>query len=208
MVAYASRTQEQWQLCGQKRTFALSKIGKLRKYLDPDSTHKLIQAFVISRLDHCNSLLHGLPQKDINKLQRIQNMAARLISLTKKRDHITPILRDQLHWLPIEERIQFKILLLTYKAFHGIAPPYLSELISLYIPPRGLRSETFAFRISRINDHLQIVRSRTKTYGERAFAVAAPILWNALPEQIRKSPTLAQFKSQLKTHLYRIAFLV
>ena len=184
-------------------TFALSKIGKLRKYLDPDSTHKLIQAFVISRLDHCNSLLYGLPQKDINKLQRVQNMAARLISLTKKRDHITPILRDQLHWLPIEERIHFKILLLTYKAFHGIAPPYLSQLISPYIPPRGLRAGNV-----RPNDHLQIVCSRTKTYGERAFAVAAPMLWNALPDQIRKSPTLAQFKSQLKTHLYRIAFHV
>ena len=184
-------------------TFALSRIGKLRKYLDPDSTHKLIQAFVISRLDNCNSLLYGLPQKDINKLQRIQNMAARLIFLTKKRDHITPILRDQLHWLPIEQRIHFKILLLTYKAFHGIAPSYLSDLISPYIPSRGLRAGNV-----RPEDHLQVVRSRTKTYGERAFAFAAPILWNALPEHIRKSSSVAQFKGQLKFHLFQIAFHV
>ena len=78
-------------------TFALSKIGKLRKCLDPASTHKRVQAFVIGRLDNCNSLLYGLAQKDIDKLQRIQNMAARLISLTRKFDHITPILRDNLH---------------------------------------------------------------------------------------------------------------
>lgn len=184
-------------------TFALSKIGKLRKYLDPDTTHKLIQAFVICRLDNCNSLLYGLPQKDINKLHRIQNMAARLIFLTKKRDHITPILRDQLHWLPVEQRIHFKIILLTYKVFHGIAPAYLSALISPYTPSRGLRAGNV-----RPEGNLQIVRSRTKTYGERAFAFAAPVLWNALPEHIRKSPTVAQFKAQLKTHLFKNAFHV
>ena len=155
-------------LC-RSATFALSKIGKLRKYLDPVSTQKLIQAFVISRLDNCNSLLYGLSAKDICKIQRVQNMAARLISLTKKRDHITPILRDQLHWLPVDQRIQFKILLLTYKAFHGVAPSYLKDLITLYVPPRGLRAGNV-----RPAGNLISVSSRTKTYGERAFAVAAP----------------------------------
>jgi hypothetical protein len=189
-------------LC-RSATFALSKIGKLRKYLDPVSTQKLIQAFVISRLDNCNSLLYGLSSKDICKLQRIQNMAARLIFLTKKRDHITPILRDQLHWLPIDQRIHFKILLLTYKAFHGVAPSYLKDLISLYVPPRVLRAGNV-----RPVGNLVTVSSRTKTYGERAFVVAAPTLWNAIPIHIRNSPTVAQFKAQLKTHLFKAAFLV
>ena len=184
-------------------TFALSKIGKLRKYLDPVSTQKLIQAFVISRLDNCNSLLYGLSAKDIGKIQRVQNMAARLISHTKKRDHITPILRDQLHWLPVDQRIQFKILLLTYKAFHGVAPSYLKDLITLYVPPRGLRAGNV-----RPAGNLVSVSSRTKTYGERAFAVAAPTLWNAVPIYIRNSPTVAQFKAQLKTYLFNAAFLV
>ena len=124
-------------LC-RSATFALSKIGKLRKYLDPVSTQKLIQAFVISRLDNCNSLLYGLSAKDICKIQRVQNMAAHLITLTKKRDHITPILRDQLHSLPVDQIIQFKILLLTYKAFHGVAPSYLKDLITLYVPYRSI----------------------------------------------------------------------
>ena len=165
-------------------TFGLSRIGKLRRYLDQATTQKLIQAFVISRLDHYKSLLYGLPQKDINKLQRIQNMAARLISLTKKRDHITPILRDKLHWLPVDHWIIFKIILLTYKVLHGIAPQYLSELLHLYVPSRALRAGTV-----RPRNNLQIVRSRIKTYGDRTFAVAAPILWNALPEYIRQKIT-------------------
>ena len=119
-------------------------------------------------------------------------------------DHITPILRDTLHWLPVEQRIHFKILLLTYKAFHGIAPSYLSELISVYTPPRtGLRTGNV-----RPENQLQVVSARTKTYGERAFAVAAPLLWNALPDHIRKSPSVAQFKSDLKTHLFTVAFNV
>ena len=130
-------------------------------------------------------------------------MAARLISLTKKRDHITPILRDQLHWLPVDQRIQFKILLLTYKAFHGVAPSYLKDLITLYVPPRGLRAGNV-----RPAGNLISVSSRTKTYGERAFAVAAPTLWNAVPIHIRNSPTVAQFKAQLKTYLFNAAFLV
>ena len=130
-------------------------------------------------------------------------MAARLIFLTKKRDHITPILRDQLHWLPVQQRIQFKILLLTYKAFHGVAPSYLIDLISVYVPSRTLRAGNV-----RPEGNLVCVSSRTKTYGERAFVVAAPTLWNAVPIVIRNSPSVAQFKAQLKTHLFKIAFLV
>ena len=150
---HLNMTQHVNNLC-RGATFALSNIGKLRKYLDPDSTQKLIQAFVISRIDNCNSLLYGLPQKDISKIQRIQNMAARLIFLTKKRDHITPILRDHLHWLPVEKRIHFKIHLITYKAFHSIAPLYLSDLISKYAPSRSLRAGNV-----RPDDLLQTVRS-------------------------------------------------
>ena len=113
-------------------------------------------------------------------------MAARLIFLTKKRDHITFILRDQLHWLPIEQRMQFKILLLTYKAFHGAAPIIFER--SYYC---GLRAGNV----------------RPKTCGERAFAVAAPALWNAVSIDIRISVTVAQFKARLKTHLFKVTFL-
>ena len=104
-----------------------------------ECTEILVHAFVSSRLDYCNSLLHGSPKYVPQKLQRAQNAAARLIKLSRKYDHITPHLMD-LHWLPIEYRIQFKILLLTYKTLNGLAPSYLSDLLQRYAPVRNLRS--------------------------------------------------------------------
>ena len=120
-------------------SFALYNIGKLRPYLDKASTETLIHAFVASRLDSCNSLLYGLPQNVINKLQRVQNSAARLVTRVRGRVHMKPVLRT-LHWLPIRKRVMFKILLLTYKAIHGLAPQYIMNLLTIYKPLRCLRS--------------------------------------------------------------------
>ena len=96
-------------------------------------------SLVTSRFDYCNGLLCGIPEELIRKLQRVQNNAARVITLTKKYDHITPVLKE-LHWLPVRRRIEFKILLLAYKCLHGTAPSYLRELLKEYVPPRTLRS--------------------------------------------------------------------
>ena len=90
----------------------------------------VIHAFVTNRIDFCNSLLYGLPDCELKKVQRVQNAAARLLTSTRKYDHITPVLRE-LHWLPVKYRIQFKILLLTFKAIHGMAPDYISRLLML-----------------------------------------------------------------------------
>ena len=97
----------------------------------------LIHAFVTISLDHCNSLLNGLPQYQIKKLQYVQNAAARLLSCTGKHEHITPILK-QLHWLPVNERIDFKILVLTFKALNGTTPRYLCDILNPYQPNRLL----------------------------------------------------------------------
>ena len=172
------------------------KIGKLRRFLDQANTERLVHAFVTTHLDYCNSLYVNLPQTHIAPLQRIQNTAARLVSRTKKSDHITPVLRS-LHWLPMVQRIQFKVLTITYKVKHGLAPKYISELLVPKNPSRVLRSSS--------SIHLQfspgpIPRTR---YGSRAFAVAAPQLWNKLPLHIRSSPSLDTFKTLLKTHLMR-----
>ena len=107
--------------------------------------------------------------------------------------HITPILR-KLHWLTIPKRITFKVLTLTYKALNNLAPAYISELVNLYQPARNLRSSSMAM--------LNAPPSKTSTYGDRAFAVAAPKLWNTLPRKIREAESLDSFKSQLKTYLF------
>ena len=127
--------------------FHLRNIAKIRHILSQNDAEKLVHAFVTSRLDYCNSLLSGCPNKSLKTLQLVQNAAARVLTKTRKRDHITPILTS-LHWLPIKFRIEFKILLLTFKALNGQAPSYLKELIVPYVPTRTLRSQHAGLLVS------------------------------------------------------------
>lgn len=120
-------------------TFSIRNIGRLRKYLNQADTERLVHAFVTSKLDSCNSILFGLPSYQIEKLQQVQNSATRLATRTKKSEHISPVLYD-LHWLTVKNRIIFKILLITFKALQGLAPGYLSDLITPYRSSRSLRS--------------------------------------------------------------------
>ena len=180
--------------------FHLKNITKIRKYLDIDSTKSLVQSVVISRIDYCNSLLYRVPQRVTNKLQRVQNHAARVICKKKKRDHITPVLKE-LHWLPVRSRINFKILLLTYKCLAGKAPEYLCNLLNCYRAPRTLRSNTL------LAGTLVLQRFKRLKHGGRSFSSAAPILWNCLPVEIRNANTVESFKSLLKTHLFREYYL-
>ena len=140
------------------------------------------------------SLLYGLPSREIEKLQRLQNTAARLTVCMKKTDHITPVLK-KLHWLPVNDRITFKLLLLTYKSLNGLAPVYINELLHHYTPCRSLRSSDSNF--------LAIPKTTTITYGDRSFAAIAPKLWNQLPLAIRQSDSADSFKRAMKTYLFR-----
>ncbi len=120
--------------------FHLRNIAKLRNMLPVSDAEKLVHAFMTSRLDYCNALLGGCPASSINKLQVVQNAAARVLTRSRKYDHITPILQ-YLHWLPIKFHISYKILLLAYKGLNGLAPAYLTSLLSRYNPSRSLRSQ-------------------------------------------------------------------
>uniref|UniRef100_A0A8C8DH59 Reverse transcriptase domain-containing protein n=1 Tax=Oryzias sinensis TaxID=183150 RepID=A0A8C8DH59_9TELE len=106
--------------------FHLQNIAKIRNILSKSDAEKLIHAFVTSRLDYCNSLLAACPKSSLRSLQLVQNAAARLLAGTSRRDPITPLLVS-LHWIPVDSRIKFKILLLTYKALHGVAPSYIKD---------------------------------------------------------------------------------
>ena len=169
--------------------------------LSDDTCSQLIHALVTVRIDYCNSLLYGLPEYSLDRLQKILNTAARILRRVPKFDHITETLMD-LHWLPVHQRVTFKILILTYQAYHGTAPQYLCDLIVPYANTCNLRS----------NNKLLIApcdpRAKLKTYGERSFQHAAPKEWNNLPLDIRDSPSLAIFKSRLKTFLFKSAFIL
>ena len=114
-------------------SMALRNIGRVRKYVNQSSTERLVHVFITSRLDYCNRLLYGLPSTEVQKLQRIQNIAARLVVKAKRTDHTSPILQ-QLHWLPVSQRISFKILLLTYKTVNGYTPSSIEDLVNHYVP--------------------------------------------------------------------------
>ena len=174
--------------------YHLKNVGRVRQLLTIETAKQVIQSLVISRLDYCNSLLAGTPTSLIEKLQHVQNKAARIITKTRKHDHITPVLKD-LHWLPVRCRINFKILLLVFKALRGKAPVYITNLLTPYQPSRSLRSGDKGLLVQP--------RARRHTYGDRAFSVYAPRLWNALPPNIRFSSSVACFKKNLKTYFFR-----
>ena len=124
---------------------ALRQIGKIRGYLDETNTKRLIHSLVTSRLDSCNTLLKELPSSEIDKIQRIQNTAARIVEGSSHRSPIAPLLQ-KLHWLPIEKRIKFKIILLTFKLLSGSAPSYLTDLIQFMFRPAPLVQKTSIYQ--------------------------------------------------------------
>lgn len=181
-------------LC-KRAYFELHNINCLRDSLTKQAATAAIHAFVTSRLDHHNALLYGLPNNTINKVQNVQNSAARTLTGGRRRDHITPVFK-KLHWLKIRPRIEYKILIITYKCLFGNGPEYLRELLTFHRPERNLRSSS---------DSRMLVdpQTRLSTAGDRSYYKAAPYLWNKLPHNVRHAQTLGQFKQRLKSFLYQ-----
>ena len=181
--------------------YTLHNIKRVRSLLTREACETIINLYVTSKLDYCNCLLYGVPAKMLERLQKVQNSAAKTIARVPRRDHVTPILAD-LHWLPIKQRVEYKILLYTYKALHDEAPDYLSELLNPYSPGRPLRSGDKP-QGTRLQPP---VKANYVYYGERAFVHAAPTLWNSLDISVKDAPTTATFKRRLKTFLYNQAY--
>ncbi|KAK7101513.1 hypothetical protein V1264_019887 [Littorina saxatilis] len=173
--------------------FELHKISTICHTLSSQTTNTLVCAFVLSKLDYCNSLLSGCPLYLLHKLQKVQNSAARLILKARKRDHATPLLRT-LHWLPLQTRIDYKLSTLCFNFFSGSSPAYFSELLTVYSPARQLRASS---------DCRILTHTKTKTYGQRTFTFCAPTQWNSLPFHIHHSQSPQAFKRALKTHLFK-----
>ncbi len=177
--------------------YHLKNNARIISFVSSQDLEKRIHAFITSRVDYCNGLLAGLPKKTIKQLQLIQNAAARILTRTRKYEHITPVLRS-LHWLPVTFRIDFKVLLLVYKSLNGLGPKYIADMVTQYKPNRPLRSVG--------SSQLEIPRVHTKQ-GESAFSYFATCSWNQLPEEIRCAEILSTFKSRLKTLLFSCAFV-
>ena len=149
-----------------------------------------MNSLVVCRLDYCNALYYSINEKYLDELQRIQNAAAKVVFNLYKHDHLGDTLKI-LHWLPIRERIHYKILLLVYKSLNGMGPKYLQDLLNY----------------ASFNHNIHLVEPRIHTaIGDRAFEKCAPKLWNSIPVPIKECDTLECFKSKLKTHLFEIAF--
>jgi len=175
--------------------YQLQQLHPLVRCLSEDAVKTLIQAFINTRLDYCNSLYFGIADGLISHLQSVQNAVARLITGVRQFEHITPVLR-QLHWLPVRRRVEFKISTLVYCSLAGTAPVYLADECTLVTtagrhPLRSADSRTCVVKRSR------------NQFGDCSFATAGRTLWNSLPEQLRQPDiTFRQFKRSFKMFVW------
>ena len=157
--------------------FHLRNIARIQKYLFFKTTATLIHAFITSKVDYRNSILYGLPNCELRRLQRVLNAAARLLTGTRNYDHLGTVLVN-LHWLLIGKRVMFKVILLTFKALLDAAPNYIMNSLQVCKPSTNLRSSNPSLLTSRSN--------QLKTYGYCSFTLTVPRLWNVLPQDTRK----------------------
>ena len=176
--------------------FHLRRLRHIRSFVPRDKFESLVHAFITNKLDLCNSLYYNLPSYLLTRLQNVQSATAKCLLSRKKSESATEAL-DDLHWLPIRKRIQFKVAVLAFKIFNGQAPQYFIDTIIARKPLR-------ATRLAQLS-HLccpTFTRPRLKSCGDRAFYASSVVVWNGLPESLREIPTLSAFKRGLKSYLY------
>ena len=172
----------------------LRKISSIRRYLSEDTAKTLVVSLILSHLDYGNCLLAGVPECLLHKLQKIQNTSARLILKSSRQKHTKPLLRT-LYWLPISDRITYKLSCMCCNSVTPSTPQYHADLLQIYMPSRTLRSTADKHK-------LKIPLFKTKYSCQRSFSYQGPVTWNNLPFSIRHTQTYSSFKSQLKPHLF------
>jgi len=180
--------------------YHLRRLRQLKRHVNVEVMKRLISAFVFSRLECSNGILSGLPLSTIAPLQRVQNPAARLVLVLSLSDRVRPALKE-LHWLPVVYRIKFKLPLVMFTIHRHQCPDYLTDSVHPYSnndPARyWLRSAS--------STNYSVPRTRTK-FGDRAFSVAGPVVWNSLPAAVRHADSLHSFKCRLKLHFFSLCF--
>jgi len=172
-------------------------LRQIRGALDNSTDATVASAFVSARLDYVNSILYGISTKQITRLQCVQNALATVVVPNRPLGSSSLHLLKQLHWLPVEWRIKFKIATLTFKALEIGQPPYLAQQLCAYAPTRALRSST-----SKL---LQVPHTNLR-FGSPSFCASAPTLWNSMPRSIRFCESLTTFRQHLKTFYFQSAF--
>ena len=175
----------------------LKRIGKIRHLLDQSILKILMQALLLSRLDYCNGLLLGTVDFQLEKLQKLQSMACRLIFGLRKSDQISDKLQS-LHWLKIREWKQYKITVIVFQCLQGTSPKYLRDLIPKQTTNRNLRSAE--------NHKLPVIRSNTAQRYNSLMVSMGPRIWNALPADLRCTEHIETFKNNIKTHLFKVSY--
>lgn len=171
----------------------LRSLYRIRSFMPESTLMSMVNVFIYSRMDYCNSLFSFCKQRTLGRLQRVQNCLARLVKRLPRRSPTSTAIKD-LGWLRIEDRISFKILCMTHKCIYGSSPSYLKELL---LSP-GSVSSTFSLRShSSIVLHAPI---STNAFVRRSFSFTAPRLWNSLPPTIRDECSYNVFKRLLKAH--------
>ena len=175
----------------------------LRKYkrVTTAACKTLVHSLVTSRLDYGNAVLYGISDRLLHRLEMVQRSAARVVLRIRRGDRrsMTAAL-EQLHWLPVRYCIEYKILVIVFRALRDRMPTYIASLITPNVPHRVLRSADRAL--------LVVPRHNLERYGRRSFSRAGPTLWNALPEDLRSTECMNKFKAHLKTFYFKIAFNV
>jgi hypothetical protein len=170
-------------------------ISRIRNFIDMETAKLLSSALVLSHLDFSNSVLCGLPTGTIDMLQRVQNWSAKVVLRRAKSSNSLDALQT-LHWLPIKERIDFKILCLVFRCFRNTAPEYLSSLLKFKTFQRNTRASVSA------PVTLDIPFTKKSTFANRAFSVYGPRLWNSLPVNVRSVETLLNYTCNLDILLF------
>ena len=179
--------------------FHLRRLRHLRHTVDREVRQRLVSALILSRIDYCNVVFADLPSVALAPLRRVMNAAVRFVAGLGPRDHTSDAQRE-LHWLPIDQRITYKLCVIMHSVVTGIAPEYISDMVTpvSYLEGRAhLRSATLGlYNVPRIKTRI----------GKKAFSIAGPTAWNSLPQSIRDIASASAFKRQLKTHLFNCAY--
>jgi hypothetical protein len=162
--------------------YQLRRIRYIHRSIPTSAAIKLVNSFVISRVDYCNSLLNGIPAYQLARVQSVLNAVARIIYGGLRWDHITPLLCDRLHWLCVPQRVQFKLGLMVYRALNSLAPPYIADFC------KPVSEVARRASLCSSSHHCLVVPWTRSAFGDRSFTVAGPSIWNHLPDNVRSAP--------------------